>query len=488
MLRLSKSKIISGLQCPRKLWFDLNPPEGWQGPDESLQFLFSQGHRVGEAAQGLFPGGTLIEHFDDLEKAQELSRLLLREPKPLFEAAFSYQDVLVRTDLLLPEEGGNYRLVEVKASVDLKAHYLLDCAIQYWVLRGAGVPVRRAELAHINKEFIYQGDGDYRGLFNFLDVTDRVKNLLWEVPCWLEWCRRAVEEGPPEVVPGGQCEEFYACPYQGYCGEEEEVEFPISFLPRLSRKKIEELNARGIRDLRELPEDYPLSERQKWVKEVILSGKVYVSDDLQRKLSSLPYPRYYLDFETLKLAVPIWKGTRPYEMIPFQWSCHVEEAPGCVYHYDFVKVDGEDPRRNFIESLLDVLGEEGPVIVYTNFEERMLKSIADFLPFYQEKVKAVCTRLEDLCEILRKGYCHPKMEGSWSLKKVVPALLGEEFSYESLEIKEGTLAEAVGVALTLNEVSEEERTRHISLLKKYCRHDTEVMLEIVKRLVNSDDK
>jgi len=159
---LSKSKIISGLQCPKRLWFDLNPPEGYQGPDEGLAFRFSEGHRVGEVARSLFPEGILIEHDDDLSLAlAQTSELLANDDRrPLFEATFRHGGVLVRADVLLPLKKA-FRLIEVKASTDCKAHYVLDCTIQTWVLREAGCPVKRVELAHLNRNFVYQGDGNY---------------------------------------------------------------------------------------------------------------------------------------------------------------------------------------------------------------------------------------------------------------------------------------------------------------------------------------
>lgn len=479
---LSKSKIISGLQCPKRLWFDLNPPEGYEGPDEGLAFRFSEGHRVGKVARSLFPGGILIEHDEDLSLAlAQTSELLATEDRrPLFEATLKHGGVLVRIDVLLPLKEA-FRLIEVKASTDCKAHYILDCAIQTWVLREAGYPVKRVELAHLNRDFVYQGDENYQGLFQFRDLTPQVEALLWEVPCWVQWCEKAFSPEPPEEMPGPHCFDPYECPYQEFCFPQEETEYPLSCLPRLTGWRQDELLKLGIKDVREIPENFPLTTRQELVRQTIVSGQEYLSSELKEYLRGLPYPRYYLDFETVRFAVPVWRGTRPYQQIPFQWSCHVEWGPGRVEHIDFLEISGRDPREDFVRSLVELLGDRGPIIVYGSFEGARLRELAEALPAFRERIESLMGRLVDLHGLLKGGYCHPEMRGSWSLKSVVPAVV-PELSYEDLEVKEGASAEAVGAALILGEVSETERPRLIEALRRYCALDTEAMRRIVERL------
>src|SRR5204863_365102 len=82
----------------------------------------------------------------------------------------------------------------------------------------------------------------------------------------------------------------------------------------------------------------------------------------------LPYPRYYADFETTQMAVPVWKDTRPYEQLPFQWSCHVERADGSIEQRGFLDLSGQPPMRAFLESLIACLSTTGPVFSYSSFE------------------------------------------------------------------------------------------------------------------------
>ena len=94
---------------------------------------------------------------------------------------FAHHGVLVRTDLFF-REGDRYRFTEVKSSASVKPHYAMDAAIQTWVLRSCGVPVEQVRLAHVDKTFTYDGDGDYSGLLTEVDITEEVDELVPQVP------------------------------------------------------------------------------------------------------------------------------------------------------------------------------------------------------------------------------------------------------------------------------------------------------------------
>jgi hypothetical protein len=95
---------------------------------------------------------------------------------PIFEATFRHENVLVRVDALIPD-GDGWRVVEVKASTSVKNYHVLDCAIQDWVLRNSGINVTSIALAHINNQFVYEGDGNYEGLLLENDLTSDVRTL-----------------------------------------------------------------------------------------------------------------------------------------------------------------------------------------------------------------------------------------------------------------------------------------------------------------------
>ena len=114
------------------------------------------------------------------------------------------------------------------------------------------------------------------------------------------------------------------------------------------------------------------------ISEQIADMKAAVPDWI---IAALPYPRYYIDFETISPGVPVWAGTRPYMQVPFQWSCHVETAKGVLTHCAFLADGQSDPRRPFAESLIDAVGIDGPIFVYNApFERSRMQEARCLLP------------------------------------------------------------------------------------------------------------
>jgi hypothetical protein len=218
---------------------------------------------------------------------------------------------------------------------------------------------------------------------------------------------------------------------------------------------------------------------------VTCEGKPEVCEGAGRILSELPYPRYYLDFETIGPAVPIWAGTRPYDKIPVQWSCHIDDGTADdryenMRHEEFLDLSGNPPMRALAESLVEVLGDSGPVLMYTNYEEQVIRNLIEMFPDLKRDLEKIILRLFDLHPVVKDNYYHPDMLGSWSIKAVLPTI-NAEMDYKKLEgIREGTAAsngflEAIG--------PETDMLRKLELedqLRRYCRFDTEAMAEIVR--------
>src|SRR5437773_333561 len=182
---LSKSKLLSALQCPKRLYLEVHQPK-LAHVDAALQARFATGHVVGATARSLFPGGRLIEHHDDLPAALRETDAALAGSADviLFEPAIQHAGILIRADILIRCDE-RLRFVEVKSSSRVHDYQLQDAAIQAWVMEGAGYPIDRASILHIDTSFIYAGDGDYESLFTEVDVTQNVEALKPNVPQWL---------------------------------------------------------------------------------------------------------------------------------------------------------------------------------------------------------------------------------------------------------------------------------------------------------------
>jgi predicted RecB family nuclease len=217
---------------------------------------------------------------------------------------------------------------------------------------------------------------------------------------------------------------------------------------------------------------------------VVRSGREFVAADLATALATLGPPTAYLDFETISPAVPLYPGTRPYQRIPFQWSLHEMDATGGVRHREFLADGRRDPRRDFVERLLEpVDGGAYPVVVYLTYEDGVLAELALALPELAARIDALRARLVDLLPVVRQRVHHPAFSGSFSLKAVAPAL-ARGFGYGDLdEIGEGRAASAAFLRMASGPVSDaEEETRVRAALLTYCERDTRALVELHRAL------
>jgi len=484
LVGLSKSRILLHRQCPKRLWLQANRPE-LAGEDAGATARMAAGTRVGEVARDLYPGGVLIEESTLSQALASTATELARARRPVFEATLEADGVLVRVDLLLPDKR-RYRIVEVKSATSVKDYYLEDAAVQAWVAREAGVPLSRVEIAHINSAFIYPGDLDYRGLFTHVDVTEAIAPLVEEVPIWSQEARETLAGGEPAVEVGDQCSTPFACPFQNYCWPPADPDsFPPEILPR-GRKTAAQLRSDGFADLRDVPEGHLSNATHIRIWRASATGEIELNRAAAELLRSLPFSRYFLDFETIQFAVPIWAGTRPYMQIPFQWSCHVEDATGNVTHREFLAGGNGDPRRPFVDSLIAALDRDGPIFVYNaGFEGARMKELGAAFPEAAPQLDAAIARFVDLLPLTRDNYYHPAMRGSWSIKAVLPTI-APELSYDQLEVADGGTAMQAFAEMLSPDCDEERVTNLRRSLLAYCERDTLALVRLTRFLEEAD--
>ena len=482
--RLSKSRIMSSLQCLKRVHLEINRKD-LAHFSKSTEAAFALGHEVGDIAIQLYGGnsGTFIEYSGGnfagaLEQTEQLMTSMFRAP--IFEATLQYDGVLVREDVLLPiDESGaaSWRVVEVKASTRVKPEYIHDCAVQAWVHLGAGQTLDSISLAHIDKQFVYPGGGHYEGLLIEHDLTDQVFELLPSVPIWVERAREAAVGPMPDVPVGQHCTSPYECPFMDYCWPTDS-RYPISGLGG-GKKKLGVWVMDGYRDIRDVPSSEISSETQLRIHRVTMEGVPELLPGARAFVEALAYPRFYLDFETVGPAIPVWAGTRPYQTLPFQWSCHIERVPGAMEHAEFLDVSGNPPMRSLAEQMIADLKTSGPVLMYTSYERGVIEGLAGMFPDLAGPLRAIIDRLVDLHPVTKINYYHPDMLGSWSIKAVLPTI-APDMDYAQLEgIQEGMGASLAYLEAIDPETGEERKEVIRKNLLKYCEHDTEAMVKLV---------
>jgi hypothetical protein len=477
-IALSKTKLMSLRQCARKLWLETYSPE-LEEPAAERAALRATGNVVGDIARRLYGPGHIVSFERGLRAAIDATRGLIAAGgrEPIFEATFDHHGVSVRIDVLERSEP-NPKLIEVKAAAHVKEHYLDDCAIQAWALAQNGLEPRQVAVATIDRSFVYAGDGRYDGLLIETDVTKEIADLLPQVPGWVAEARRTLADlDEPAIVVGTQCGAPHGCEFYAHCAPPA-GEYPVLALGGKKDTLYAWLHA-GHRDLRDVPEAELASDSQRRIWEQTRAAKPYLGAELRTLVNALEFPRYYLDFETVGPAVPIFAGTRPFEALPFQWSCHIEHRRGELAHAEFLSLSAEPPMRTVAESLLETLGTAGPIVVYTPYERRVLNELAQRYADLAPGLTALAARIVDLHPPTREHYYHPEMRGSWSIKAVLPTV-APDLSYDTLgEVRDGLAAQTAYFEAIEPTTSETRRATLRRALLDYCRHDTLALARIV---------
>jgi len=482
MKLLSKSKFLNGIQCPRLLWVSIHKKE--MLPEFSIATLntFKEGNEVGELAKKLFPEGIDIP-TEDFSQNIQLSKEALTQDKPLFEPAIMFEQLYSRADILVPV-GKEWDIIEVKSATKVKDINIWDVAFQKYVYEEAGLKIRKCFLMYINNEYIKNGELDPKELFVKQNITEEVGEKLKELPEKITEMFDILNYPElPDNIIGTHCDDPYGCPLKDDCW---------SFLPeghvfQLTRggKTSFELFDNKIYAIKDIPEDFKLTDKQGIQRDCEISNKVHIhKESIKHFLSGLNYPLYYLDFETFSSAVPMFDGIKPYQQVPFQFSLHIVKKEGATpKHIEFLYDGSEDPRKEFIEKLKEALGESGDIVSYNMaFEKGVISKVAEFLPEYKDWAENVNGRMIDLWVPFRNfSYYNPKQKGSASIKHVLPSLVGGE-GYKVMDIADGITASIEYFNSHYGEVEESKKLKVRNDLLKYCCLDTEAMIWIVDKL------
>ena len=488
MRALSKSKLMAFRQCPKRLWLEVHRPD-LKEDSSATQASFAVGHQVGDIAQRLYDPvgkGVLINpQTEGFDAAFARTQNLLQTAQPVFEAGFRAEGALAFADVMLPvTKGGKrvWRIVEVKSSTSVKDYHRDDVAVQAFLAQACGVPLSAIALAHIDNSWVYPGDNDYTGLLLENDLTTEAFSRADEVRSWITEAQQIVtKEKEPLIATGKQCSIPYECRFYLHCkSQEPQAELPIHWLPgKLSNQLVAHIEATGAIELRDAPDEL-LNDRQQRVKAVTLSGKTYFNQAAAAQtLANHKLPAYFMDFETIQFAVPIWKGTRPYQQIPFQFSVHHLASTGKLKQQAFLDLTGSDPSKAFAETLLVACGEHGPIFVYNaGFETARIRELSERFPHLAQALLSLNERVVDLLPVARNHYYHPSQKGSWSIKAVLPALC-PDLKYDDLDgVQNGGMAMDAFLEALAPQTSLARKSEIKQQLLAYCALDTYAMVRL----------
>jgi hypothetical protein len=479
---LSKSKYLTGLQCPKYLWIQIHEPERIPEADAITQYIFDQGHLVGEYAKKLFPGGIDMPRDDFMENIATTKKLLA-ERGPLFEAGILSGRLYCRVDILNPVNEDEWEIIEIKSGTSVKEVYIDDVSFQKFCCEKAELEIRSCKLGFIDRQYVKNGEIDPEQLFTLEDISAQVEEISQGIEERVANLLEVISNKTcPEAAIGQHCLAPYECPLRVECWR---------FLPENSVFDLRggktsqfALYEQGILSIKDIPDDIPLTRQQKIQKECVMTGNVHVEkEEIRQFLDKLKYPLYYLDFETFGPAIPLYDGTGPYQDIPFQFSLHVVENDASEpVHHSFLAEGIEDPRPQILRELQRLLGSEGSIIAYNaGFEEGVMRESVDAFPEYTDWLAGILPRMVDLLyPFTNFHYYNASQKDTASLKKVLPAVTGK--GYEEMGIGAGMHASIAFARIACGSATEEEIARVRADLVKYCKLDTEGMTWIIDKL------
>ena len=483
---LSKSTFLYGNQCPKRLYLYKFRPDLKEEVSIGQQAVFDRGTNVGILARDLFPGGidaspeTAFEYQKAVVKTAEL---IAAGNTVIYEAVFQFDGVLAAIDILAKERG-KWKAYEVKSTTQIKDIHVTDAALQYHVITNSGLPLVDISIVHLNTEYIRKGKLKIGNLFEqesvkmeAIEMQADIRKTISELKAML------AKKQEPKVDIGPHCTDPYECDFMDYCWSHI-PEVSVFSIARLRSEKKFALYNKGIIHYKEVRKEIELTTYQKLQVDGHLNKKKHIDiESIRAFLSTIPFPLYFLDFETFQSAIPLYDQSRSYQQIPFQYSLHYQKSSdSTLQHFEFLAdAKGGDPRLPFIEQLLAETKNPGLILTYNKgFEKSILTALARDFPKHSKALENLIDRLRDLMVPFQQGmYYLPEMNGSYSIKEVLPALV-PELSYEDLEIGDGGSASLAFIEMMYNPEADISLIRE-SLLK-YWGLDTLGMVKIFEHL------
>lgn len=447
-----------------------------------------------------------------------------QEKHPVFE--YSTEGILhLREDLgLSVNKYYHQKVAKLKDRLSNVGRYVYDISYQRYVLENTLDSKKEVKyyLGILNSEYVHDGRVDEKNnpiyqddLITFIDVTSLTKKMMPIVEDDVETVVHRLDEMQANPVPLGkhcQRKDSRECIFYPICYKEIPDKNSIftyldshhGFKDQHDGKHEQyDLINQGYLSAFDIPKEWLHRDNNKIQREVIETHQPYIrKDKIKLAINSLNYPIYHLDFETFPCPLPRFSGETPYTQSLFQYSIHIEHKPGIcdkdLDNYGYIAKTHNDLRRELVEKMLDIIKDDGGSIMVYNqsFEQTRLKEMAILFPEYKDRLEDMILRLVDLMHFLKGNkkfyealgvdeddvsgitYYHENLNGSYSIKKVLPVFTN--LKYDDLSIKNGN--EALIAYANFPYMDEKIFDKTYKELYEYCKQDTWAMVEILDAL------
>jgi hypothetical protein len=480
MKYISKSSYMAGLDCHRKLWQLLWDRDS-AGPRSGInQLRMDFGVLFGDVAHCLYPDGVLIDiDKRKLKRAEKDTLTAIKDGATvILEATFVHEQCLVLSDIVEKQPDGSWHLMEVKSSTYVKDEHIPDLAYQKWVMEQCGYPVSKCSVVFADKTGNWPNKPS---IFQYEDVTDRVDLAVQAIPEKLEPMLE-IAKSRDKLPAFDDCisKECHKCEFKKtVCWKD--ISEPTIY-DVIDKRKIPDLKAQDVFYVKDIPDDFGLYAKDRRHVDCMNSNAINIDEaGVQSMLDKLEYPIYFLDFESVAVAVPLFDGNHPWEKLPFQYSLHVLKESGELNHHEFLHEDNSDPAEALADRLVADIGESGSIVVYhATMESGVLKYLAKRFPQHADALLGTNERIWDLIVMFLKHYRHWKFGSKSSIKIVLPVLV-PDLSHANESISDGGAASLKWIEM-LETDDENIRQQIVKELKSYCHLDTFGMVKLLEHV------
>ncbi len=468
------SDILQYERCPQLVWNRSHYPL----PFESFFHMDLPFHKLWMKYLGI-ENAVSGKTGDD----NETSLSLLKDCEVLVQGRFSYKDCRTRIPVLKKVENG-YLAIYPYLNAFPKEKEARLMKINTYILEKLGISICENRILYLNKDYVRK---DALNLDELFLMSDQLYNRRNHLNLTIQECMdkedidlddlidktKAILESENRVIckRSKKCTSGRRCSYYNTCFNEiNEPDDSILFLTTSSNKLA--AYEKGISHLKDLPISELEGFRLQFAQYMASKNGGYFMDScaIHAWLSQIKYPISYLDFEWDTFAIPPYRGLKPFDVICFQYSLHVEDKEEPLKHFDFF--DYGDCREGFIRSLIHDVPKEGSILVYNmeGAEKLRLKQLSEQFPQYEKELKQIYDRMIDLSKPFECGLFYDnRMRGHYSLKSVMP-IFTEDYSYYDLSINDGL--QAVKAYRIFENADEEQRSQLRNNIRLYCKMDT----------------
>ncbi|MFH0867011.1 MAG: DUF2779 domain-containing protein [Bacteroidota bacterium] len=368
-LNLSKSSFIRGLQCSKSLYLYKH----FYGLRDKLSpetlSKFSRGHGVGLLAQQLFPDGINLKPYSPKQHARSVARtleLILNGTNTLYEAAFSYNNVTVFSDIL-HFKNNQWHAYEVKSSAEVSETFVMDASLQYYVISNSGIDLAAFDIIYINKDYVRQEKLDIMQLFRFKEMLQEAKNNFPFVHEKVEEFKTLLANKEiPGINIGKHCNYPYTCDFIGHCWKEIPKRNNIFSIPSLQNEEKFALYNKGICLAEEIPPETSLTEIQKLQVGSCIKNEEYIDvTGLKKYFSEIKYPVLIADMQSYRVAVPRRKNSKPYQFIPYLLHAELMNEEGKeLKSYSFFQEDASSHTSDFYKNIIETFNEASVILIF----------------------------------------------------------------------------------------------------------------------------